>query len=107
MVSDDSDDSDDSNFNGYHPGERGGGGGGRRPRTSWFGRNSDPALGLGSGPACRQHRSRQTVLIGRIPCHFDNDPMPCRLFSSRISCCYKSGCRRGACADRGAAREHI
>jgi hypothetical protein len=99
MVSDDSDDSDDSNFNSYHPVERGGGGGGRRPRTSRFGRSGDPALGPGSGPACKQHRSRQTVLIGRIPCHFDSDPMPCRLFDSRILAATNPGA--------GGACEHI
>lgn len=58
-------DSGDSNFNGYHPGF-GGGGAGARPRTTRFGRDDEPRLGRGSGPAFRARESRLSVVVGDV-----------------------------------------
>lgn len=79
----DSDDSGDSNFNGYHPGFGGGGGG--RPRMTRFGRDDEPRLGCGSGPAfwAREARQaavgarerRQDVVVGDVTCPFQ-EPRP-------------------------------
>ena len=65
---DTSDDSDDSNYNGYHPGFIASSGAGRRPRTTRFGGDGDPALGPGSGPACRPQQRPGSIQVGAVAC---------------------------------------
>ncbi|CAD6247774.1 unnamed protein product [Miscanthus lutarioriparius] len=59
-AGDDDEDRDNSNYNGFHPGFSGDGSR-SRPRTTRFGRDSDPALGKGSGPAFRARGSRRAI----------------------------------------------